>query len=65
MSMSRRTQTTGVLSALRRFLLICSLAAFVIAVLISVGVITPTLRELAISFSLFVAGVACLLACDE
>ena len=52
------------LSTMKHFLLICSLAAFVIAILISVGVIMPTLHELAISFSLFVAGV-CALVCFE
>lgn len=39
------------------YLRLLGLAAFIIAILISLGLVVPTLFELSIVFSLFVAGV--------
>lgn len=46
------------------FLYVCIVAAGSIAVLISIGLVVPTLNELAIVFSLFVAFVCMLLLLD-
>ena len=44
---------------MRHFFRICTIAAFIVALTISLGCVVPTPQELAITFSLF-AGSVCL-----